>query len=726
MSLKKIFTLCVILALVLIVVLGWSPLSAATRKIVNQLRLANGMNDGLVGYWSFDGADTSWATGIVTDASGQGNNGVVSGMATTTAPAIGIAGQALNFDGSNDSVKNSSPVGMDFSNTGQSFAVSVWVNFSALDGTYDGMISSKNTGDDSWSFYRNIGQLNASFMYAGTDAVSFPVVGVNQWHNYAVAYNGTTFQIYFDGSAYGSPFTRTSTIVNNNKICFGLYRCGSEAHYFSGRIDEARIYNRALSAAEIAYLYNKNKPASAGTVSSANKNGLIAYWNFDSSASTTPGITDMSGNGNYGMGYNGTTLTDLSTASSTAFSGKKDEGGLFDGSDDFVTGRGSGLPNAGANANITISAWTKPTTATIGGGLRNIFNKGQNGNCFNYGMVLQSGVLNARNSNGDFSLVGSVVAGKWQHVAVVFNGSSGATGYIDGLPVGSNASGGTTTCSITDWTIGMRASTGSSEWFNGSIDEVKIYNRALSAAEILAEYKSSSRAIINVSQDNFMKEGLVGYWPFDGKYMNWANSSAEATDASPSANAGNVTNFGQEAAVSGVAGQALKFDNTNDAITMGATGLTGDITATWSAWIKAKSVAYVGYDSPIAKIGSTVALGNFSLFLNSTGSGVLSLAYGGGNECATAAGTIAANTWYHVVGTKTAGAINTTSKLYVNGVEVACTGSASTPNVTAGGTEVGSWSDASYFFDGLIDEVRIYNRALTAGEVLQLYNATKH
>src|SRR3989338_10936669 len=63
-----------------------------------------------------------------------------------------------------------------------------------------------------------------------------------------------------------------------------------------------------------------------------NNTGLVGYWNFDSSASTTPGLADLSGNANQGTGYSGATPTDLSTASSTTFTGKIGNGGLFDGS----------------------------------------------------------------------------------------------------------------------------------------------------------------------------------------------------------------------------------------------------------------------------------------------------------------------------------------------------------------------------------------------------------
>ena len=82
MKFKKIIIFCIVSALALIIVLGWSPLSAATRKVVNQLRLASTLNDGLVGYWSFDGKDMNWgdSSNEVTDASPSGNSGNITGF----------------------------------------------------------------------------------------------------------------------------------------------------------------------------------------------------------------------------------------------------------------------------------------------------------------------------------------------------------------------------------------------------------------------------------------------------------------------------------------------------------------------------------------------------------------------------------------------------------------------------------------------------------------------
>src|SRR3989344_6975797 len=87
--------------------------------------------------------------------------------------------------------------------------------------------------------------------------------------------------------------------------------------------------------------------------------GLVGYWNFDSSASTPPGLADLSGNANQGTGYSGATPTNLSTASSSVFTGKIGNGGLFDGSDDYVS-----IASFPSMTKTTWSTWVKLSAYT--------------------------------------------------------------------------------------------------------------------------------------------------------------------------------------------------------------------------------------------------------------------------------------------------------------------------------------------------------------------------
>jgi hypothetical protein len=79
--------------------------------------------------------------------------------------------------------------------------------------------------------------------------------------------------------------------------------------------------------------------------------------------------------------------------------------------------------------------------------------------------------------------------------------------------------------------------------------------------------------------------------------------------------------------------------------------------------------------------------------------------------------SLSANTWYHIVGTYD----GTDLKVYVNGIEDNSTSASVIPENNTNNVHIGSTTAASSFFDGKIDDVRIYNRALTATDVTSLY-----
>src|SRR3990167_10285368 len=79
---------------------------------------------GLVGYWTFDGADTVWTSSTAAttlDKSGQGNTGTITNMSQSTSPVIGKIGQGLYFDGSNYVLLNT------YTGLSSALTVSGWV-----------------------------------------------------------------------------------------------------------------------------------------------------------------------------------------------------------------------------------------------------------------------------------------------------------------------------------------------------------------------------------------------------------------------------------------------------------------------------------------------------------------------------------------------------------------------------------------------------------------------
>jgi hypothetical protein len=205
-----------------------------------------------------------------------------------------------------------------------------------------------------------------------------------------------------------------------------------------------------------------------GTPGTPSTVGLSLYYPFDTITVST--IPDSSGNGNTAVN-NGVTSTIGQVAGAAFFNGSAYVG---------QPNAGSGLSNPGNRGSVTVAAWIKPSSTS---GLQGVFVKGQSGVCFNYGIIIYGGTLNAINTSNFYPLSGPLVANTWQHIAIVYT-SNGAMGYVNGVQTGVSAAAGSSDCSRNGWALGSHGYDDPGWYFSGAIDEVRIYSRALSAQEI--------------------------------------------------------------------------------------------------------------------------------------------------------------------------------------------------------------------------------------------------
>ncbi len=262
---------------------GGSKLGVSPSLATSTSPSATGLSNGLVGYWTFDGKDTNWGTNSITDRSGRGNTATTSNMSTTTSPTPGKIGQALYFDGLNDSVNI--PNSSSFSLTATDrFSIFLWMKeatstiFSPSYKPLINKIGDPSTFKGFW-FQRggsnNGGILNQSlqagfssnfgtnnyFCNMGTGSGAGNVLD-DRWHYVGFTYDGSQaiagIKIYIDGVddtvsglTCGS-FVNGSPTSNTTPIVIGREFTGP---YFKGNIDDVRIYNRVLSSTEVAQLY---------------------------------------------------------------------------------------------------------------------------------------------------------------------------------------------------------------------------------------------------------------------------------------------------------------------------------------------------------------------------------------------------------------------------------------------------------------------------------------
>ncbi|HEY4423151.1 MAG TPA: LamG-like jellyroll fold domain-containing protein, partial [Pyrinomonadaceae bacterium] len=210
--------------------------------------LITATSSGLKGSWKFD--ENSGAT--ATDASGNNNTGTLSSGATWT---TGQSGAAANLDGVDDYVQVGAQSSLVLTNTG---TLSAWIypTGAGSHATCGGIIVNKEgeyelarftDGTIQWAFANT----NPGWNWVNTGYVA----PLNQWTHVAVTYDGGVVKTYINGTLFHT-YAGTGAIgdVDNSQNDFRVGGRQAASHNFRGRIDEVRVYNRALSASEVTTL----------------------------------------------------------------------------------------------------------------------------------------------------------------------------------------------------------------------------------------------------------------------------------------------------------------------------------------------------------------------------------------------------------------------------------------------------------------------------------------
>ena len=198
---------------------------------------------GLVGAWGFN--ETAGTT--ANDASGAGNPGTLSGPTRTTA---GKYGSALAFDGVNDLVTVADANSLDLT-TGMT--LEAWVRPTA-GGNWKTVLLKEQPGHLAYALYshEDTGRPSGHVFTtaAGDTWTGAPaVLALNTWTHVAMTWDGLTRRIYVNGTQVASGALTGTAVTSANPLRIGGNTIWSE--WFAGQIDEVRVYNRALSVAEV-------------------------------------------------------------------------------------------------------------------------------------------------------------------------------------------------------------------------------------------------------------------------------------------------------------------------------------------------------------------------------------------------------------------------------------------------------------------------------------------
>lgn len=195
---------------------------------------------------------------VLKDASGAENDGEINGEPEWVK---GKFGYALKFDGVDDYVE----LPFVLPATAQKMTIECWVNPATLTRPeWETVILNKRVSKTSWSLYQTQDAKIGFTVWAGDPgpayAVSTSKISENTWHHIVVTYDGAnTIKIYLNGELCASK-TDVQKVQDNedpttNKIM--IAKGGNPKRFFSGMIDEVKIYNRVLTDAEIKASYNK-------------------------------------------------------------------------------------------------------------------------------------------------------------------------------------------------------------------------------------------------------------------------------------------------------------------------------------------------------------------------------------------------------------------------------------------------------------------------------------
>jgi chitodextrinase len=419
---------------------------------------------GPVAAYSFDAGSGASAA----DATGNGNTGTITNAVWTTA---GKHGGALVFDGTSSYVTVADRAALDLTTA---LTVEAWVYPTSSSAGSAAIVAKERTGGGMPYGLETTGGAPDAYVNVGATASSggAAALPLNAWSHVAATYDGTTLALYVNGTQVSSATAAGPLSTSADPLRIGADLTWGE--YFDGRIDDVRLYDHALSGAEVQTDMNTGVAPPAPPPPPAPAPPVAAF-SFDAGTGTT--ASDDSGNGHTGT---------LSNAGWTA-AGKFGGALSFNGSSSYVT-----VPDGAAldfSTSLTLEAWVYPTAS--GAGSSGILAKERTGGGLPYGVETTGGNPDAYVNAGGTTVASSSAAlplNTWSHVASTFDGTTLRL-YVNGTQVASTPAVGPIAASADPLRIGADLTWG--EYFDGRIDNVRVYNRALAAAEVQTDMNTA-------------------------------------------------------------------------------------------------------------------------------------------------------------------------------------------------------------------------------------------
>ena len=720
-----------------------SVTGTANLTINNALSCAD---TGLIGVWKFD--EQSGDVAIDSSSSGA-NDGILTSSSARSSTGCRF-GSCLNLNGT-DQYAAVNPSLLNFGTS--NFTVEGWIKTAGAVSSQT-LVSKQESGDQP-GYTLDVASTGIAFFRVNPAGVPPPdrvvlgakLVNNNAWHHIAGVRTGSTIKLYVDGNLDGSSTsTSTANVDSIYSTLIGAYGDptipASLQNFVNGQVDEVRVWNKALAPSEIRSIYNQSCQ-NLSTISCSDPN-LKAVWKLNEGTGIV--ASDSSANNNDGQLNNSPTWKDGTDAIGCKF-GKCLE---FDGTDDNVdvgTGFTDSIESAG-----TIEAWVY-RTGTTGG----IFSRSTGsswvderlvvffrGDTNEWGWSFSDGVGASNESQTMHRPVTDFPLNTWTHMALTWN-SATVTTYINGISVDSRPQTEVPEVTGTKTRIGWNEGIPGGNWsFAGRIDEPRVWDKALTQEEIISAMSQS--CLVNPAALGALSctSDVVGLWNFDeagGSFVGDGSRNRNNGILLPIQTGSWATacQFGSCLRLNGT----TQYIDVPDAPSLNFGDGTNDRPFTISAWVNRETLT-AGVDEVIlSKYNSQASPRRQQYLFDISGGGLLRVAIFDPHSdqgtiidqrrgIQTTTSTTSGSGWSHVAATYDGSKTNAGFKLFVDGVQQTTSvlyDEALYPSYvamepTSESLKIGRNTDSSAganYFSGSIDEVRVYNRALSVSEITNTY-----
>ncbi|MDQ8005741.1 MAG: LamG-like jellyroll fold domain-containing protein [Pedobacter sp.] len=605
------------------------------------------VTNGLIQHFKFDNSFTNEAGNVTFSATAFTTN------------RDGVPNSAILINTSTLQSEATIP-GLPYGNSART--ISFWAKSNGFSGLNYDPVFTYGTGTNSNSFSGSF-SVDRVMVNAHTDNVTYMLGGGTQniagtWYHFTMTYDGTTVKLYRNGVAMGPGLAKNWNTINNNDIFKLGIGVGGEK-WFSGAIDDLKIFDRAVDASEAEQLYK-------GTIDVCSN--LLGYFGFDENTldhTETIAFTTTDGPMypiSRVVGRRGGTDYALQT---------------FQAATQPREAIIPGLPTG--NTQRTIVFWMRTTTPFTTG--QNYFTYGAAANAQTFGLYNNASgtlVFQGFGSGNDVVATGATIGqNSWAQIALVHT-SYMVKVFVNGVQRYSFTPTTTLNTANSSFKIGA---------FNGAVDDLAVYSRALTFAEIENLYNNSAlNCPFPVGTGSFP---IV--YDFDNSRTNTAGLNTFSTSG---------TSF-----VNDRANNTLKaISLTKQSVANISIIPKGNTARTISIWYKVSSNA----NSIIYTYGANAANKSFGLYLGGANGNPV---FYSNTTDKNFGGTYAANTWHHAVITYD----GSTVKMYMNGSLV---GSEPYTLATEGN---GNFRIGNDITTVAVDDLRIFNYAVSDADVANLY-----